>query len=347
MQKIFVKSIYLLAVCLILTGCEKKFGDGVALKGIATNTDKVRINLGDNGRIYAYPNPYDCTDFNFKWESSNTSIVTVDRYGGLTAKDVGTAVVSVSDGNFRKDVQVEVYEVTMAEKLQELGAKAYWQFLDANNLFKATIGPNLIPVGSGFEQIAGPNSRMKALVVPASAPPQFNHLLYEHGFAANGGGAKVNEFTIVIDCRFPGAGGPSNVNGTWTNGKYHSLYQANLGNSSDASFFFRPGADFGLTGWYTSANHLFLRDTWYRFVISVKIGEDLSYYMNTVKQATGSKGDLDGSRSWDLRGVLFFADEDGEDGQGFPMHVATLAVFDKALTAEQVRYLGTIAIPDN
>ena len=346
MKKIFVKSFYFLAVCLMFTGCEKKFGEGIALKDIATDVESIRIHLGDGGRIYAYPVPYDCTDIEFKFESSNTSVVAVDRYGGLVAKDVGNAVVTISNGNIRKDVQVEIYEVPLVEKLQELGAKACWQFLDANNLFKATIGPDLIPVGTGFEQIDGPNSRMKALIVPSSTRPNYNHLLYEHGFAANGGGSKVNEFTIVVDCRFPGDGGPSNENGAWKNGKYYSLYQADLNNSSDASFFFRPGADFGLRGWYTGANHLYVRDTWYRFVISVKIGEELAYFQNGVRQNTTAKGERDENRSWNLNGVLFFADEDGEDGQGFPLHVATLAVFDRALTTEEVRFLGNVFVPE-
>jgi hypothetical protein len=46
---------------------------------------------------------------------------------------------------------------------------------------------------------------------------------------------------------------------------------------------------------------------------------------------------VDSERAWNLDGVLLFADEDGEDGQGFPLIVAKLAVFDRALTEEEIK----------
>jgi hypothetical protein len=192
-------------------------------------------------------------------------------------------------------------------------------------------------VGSGFKQTDGYNKRTKAIEVPCSQKVDnvwnYNHFIYNHGFAANGGGVKVNEFTILIDCKFPG--GPTAS--PWANGKYYCLYQTALNNSSDGDFFWRPPANYGITGSYTTAEHLFAKDTWYRFIISVQLGKELKYFMNGTRHPAGSTGDVDSERAWNLDGVLLFADEDGEDGQGFPLIVAKLAVFDRALTEEEIK----------
>jgi hypothetical protein len=340
MKTIIVKSFCFLAACLLMSGCEKQLGEGVSLKDIATGETSIRINMGDVGRLYAFPIPYDCTDYEFKWESADPGIATVDDFGRVTSEDVGNTTIYVSQGNIRREYAVEIYEVTLQEKLTEIGGlKALWQFQDPNDLFKATVGPDLIPVGSGFTQTDAYNKRTKAVVLPSSRKVddvwQHNHLIYNHGLAANGGGSKVNEFTILIDCNFPG--GPTD-GASWANGKYYSLYQTTLSNTgSDGDFFWRPGGDFGITGNYTSSNHLFVKNTWYRFIISVQLGKELKYFLNGTRHTTGGIADVDGERAWNLDGVLLFADEDGENGQGESLYVANLAVFDRALTDEEIQ----------
>ncbi|GHT18258.1 hypothetical protein AGMMS4957_00160 [Bacteroidia bacterium] len=348
MKTNIVKSFCFLAACLVLAGCEEKFGEGVTLKDIQTGED-VRVNMGDKVKAQAWPVPWDCTDYKFTWESADPTIATVDNYGKITPVDVGNTVVYVSQGSIKKEIPVEVYEITLQEKLVALGVKGLWLFEDASNLFKASAGKDLMPVGTGFTQVDGPSKRKKAVSLPCSEKIdgvwQHNHLICEHGFAPNGGGAKyVNEFTIVVDCKFPG--GPTETP-TWQNGKYYSLYQTYLDNSSDADFFWRPGGDFGITGSYTGKskdgeelNHLFVKDTWYRFVIVVKLGNELKYYMNGVAYDARSQGSLDGERAWRPEGVLLFADEDGENGQGFPLIVSAVGIFDKALTEVEAKSLG-------
>ena len=296
MKTRLVKSFCFLAACLLLSGCEKKFGEGVTLTDIAQGATSIRLNvgIGETGRLYAYPLPYDCTDYEFKWESADPNIAIVDDFGRVESIDVGTTTITVSQGNIRKEYSVEVYEVGLAEKLQPLGVKGVWQFQDANNLFKATVGPDLIPVGSGFTQTEGFNRRTRAVSLPCSQNVdgawQHNHLIYNHGFAANGGGTKVNEFTVLIDCMFPG--GPTEGS-TWTNGKYYCLYQTTLSNTgSDGDFFWRPGADFGITGLYTADTKLFVKDKWYRFIISVQLGKDIRYYLNGAKRVPKEDGIL-------------------------------------------------------
>ncbi|MDR3193939.1 MAG: Ig-like domain-containing protein [Tannerella sp.] len=343
MKTILFRSVCFLAACLALSGCEKKLGDGVTLKDIAVG-EGIRVNIGETGRLYAYPVPYDCTDYEFKWESADPGIATVDEFGRVASVDVGNTTVYVSQGSIRKEFAVEVYEVTLQEKLNSLGVKGLWQFEDAGNLFKATVGNDLTPVGSGFTQGEGQNRRKKAAILPSSEKIDdvwhHNHLICNHGLAPNGGGKKVNEFTVIVDCMFPG--GPTNAGNNWQNGKYYCLYQTAMNNTSDGDFFWRPSANFGVTGSYSKQEHLFVKDTWYRFAIVVNLGKSIKYFMNGQYYEAGNSGELDGDRAWLPEGVLLFADEDGENGQGFPLYVSTVGIFDRALSDDEVKSLGGI-----
>jgi hypothetical protein len=333
----------MLAVGLSLAGCENKLGEGVTLKDIEVGA-AVRVNMGEKVKAQAWPVPWDCTDYEFTWESADPAIATVDRYGRVTSVDVGNTAVYVSQGSIRKEIPVEVYEITLQEKLDAIGVKGLWLFEDAGNLFKASVGKDLTPVGSGFTQTEGPSRRKKAVILPCSERIDdvwhHNHLICDHGFAPNGGGKNVNEFTVVVDCMFPG--GPTSEGANWQNGKYYSLYQTFLDNSSDGDFFWRPSANFGVTGSYSKQEHLFVKNTWYRFVIVVNLGKELKYFMNGQYYEAGSNGDLDGDRAWRPEGVLLFADEDGENGQGFPLHVSAVAIFDRALSDEEAKSLGSL-----
>jgi hypothetical protein len=328
-----------------LTGCEKKFGEGVTLTDIQLESGSIRVLFGSAVKYHAYPVPWNCTDYEFTWTSENPSVAIVSPTGRIEGLEVGTTRMTVGQGNIKKEFTVEVYELyeeTLPGKMELLGVKGLWLFEDAGNLFKATAGNDLTPVGSGFAQTQGTNSRDKGVILPCSEKAdnvwQHNHLICNHSFAPNGGGKYTNEFTVVIDCKF--IGGPTSEGANWQNGKYYSLYQTSLDNTSDGDFFWRPGADFGITGSYSKQNHLFVKDTWYRFVIVVKLGTELRYFINGQYYEANNSGDPDGDRAWRPEGVLLFADNDGENGQGFPLHVATLGIFDRALSDNEVKSLG-------
>jgi hypothetical protein len=339
------KNLCVLAACLCLAGCEKKFGEGVTLTDIQIESESIRVLFGSSVKFHAWPVPWDCTDYEFVWESANPAVATVSPTGRISALDVGTTRMTVAQGNLKKEFTVEVYELyeeTLPGKMEMLGVKGLWLFEDAGNLFGATAGNNLTPEGSGFEQTQGTNSRDKAAVLPCSEKVdnvwQHNHLICDHGFAPNGGGKYVNEFTVVVDCKF--IGGPTSEGASWQDGKYYCLYQTALDNTSDGDFFWRPGADFGITGSYSKQTHLFVKDTWYRFAVVAKLGVELRYFINGQYYEANNAGDMDGDRAWRPEGVLLFADNDGENGQGFPLHVATLGIFDRALTDDEVKSLG-------
>jgi hypothetical protein len=329
MKKITVRSFCFLAVCLLLAGCEKKLGDGVSLKDIAIGEASIRINAGDVGRLSAYPLPYDCTDYEFTWESADPSIATVDAYGRVTSVDVGNTTVYVSQGNIRKEFAVEVYEVTLQEKITALGVKGVWHFEDAGNLELATLGNNLVAykmdgnrtVGSpsleGFSQVAGPTRRNFAVRVPKQSYFRCNH-----GLAAGGSG-KVTVYTLMVEFKIPALG------------VYYCIYETDDFNmTSDGDFFLRPGADWGIRGNYTDKTRL-EAGKWYRMFVTVEDGK-AKYYLNG--RLIDEKDPGAGSHaSWLPEGVLLFADEDGEDNE---FDVATVAIWDKALSEGDITNLG-------
>ncbi|MDR3262623.1 MAG: Ig-like domain-containing protein [Tannerella sp.] len=309
------RSLCFLAACLMLAGCEKKLGEGVTLKGIAVDEGTVRVNIGETGRAYAYPIPYDCTDYEFKWESADPSIATVDNYGRITSVDVGNTVIKVSQGSISNEIPVEVYEIPLLEQ-----ATGYWAFEDAGNFGKATKGADLILVKTGFSSIDGPTTGDKAVRVEKAS-----HFNCAHGISQ---GDWVTTYTIMMDFKLPAAGRAC-------------FMQTNTANSDDVDLFLRPnGYEFGIVGSYTNLNDAgygpIVADKWYRMVLVVQLGGTTKYFLNGVN--VGEKQlPIDNRIRMEKTNVLLFADEDGEDEI---IDVAAVAIWDKALSDGQIRRLG-------
>jgi Icc-related predicted phosphoesterase len=200
-----------------------------------------------------------------------------------------------------------------------------WDFNDPANLTAATVGTDLIL--SGFHTAAaGFNDYDGAARIGIGS-----FYSCRHGIAANGEGFKVNEWSAVIDLKYP-----SSSMGDWI-----CLYQTNPSNSDDGECFIHPdgslglaltgysGSDEGTLGFYTYL------DTWYRVVIVVDNGTEYSIYANGTKVLAGNVQPIDGRFSLEDT-LLLFADNDGED---CPIDVSMVALFDRALTASQVAAL--------
>ncbi|MDR1938289.1 MAG: Ig-like domain-containing protein [Tannerellaceae bacterium] len=327
------KSFCILALGLSLAGCEEKFGEGVTLTDIQLESESTRVLVGNIVKFNAYPVPWDCTDYEFTWETANPSVATVSPSGRIDAVDLGTTRITVSQGSIKKEFSVEVYEVyeeTLPGKIETLGAKGAWHFEDANNLEKATIGNDLLaykmdgnkttgsPSLDGFSHVPGPTKRNYAVRVPKQS-----YFRCDHGFAASGGGSKVNEYTLLINVRIPKLG------------IYYSIFETDdLGMSSDSDGFIRPGADWGVRGSYTE-NTLFEANKWYQMVITLNNNGQLNYYLNGSLVDT-KEMPLNSHAAWLTEAVLLFADEDGEDNE---FDIATVAIWDRELTADEVSFL--------
>lgn len=209
---------------------------------------------------------------------------------------------------------------------------ASWLFDDPSNIFKAEIGNPLIPGWkktiptadlSGFVSVEGPAIPMgnKAIKVD-----KYYLLAADHGINPNGGGSRVNEYTIMIDFKVPSIG------------SWYSFLQTNPANLGDADVFINTGGKIGNgdTG-YSSVG--VQANKWQRLVISVKLGENgwLRYYLDGAIVLNCTKSyEIDNSRYSLEPRILFLADDDGDDAL---MEVAEIAMWDIALKNDQIPLL--------
>ena len=88
----------------------------VSITQIAISPSSVRLAVGETFNLEAQITPTDATNKIINWSSTNSSVVTVDSYGQLTAKGVGSATIIASsqDGsNLSATCNVEVFEPTV------------------------------------------------------------------------------------------------------------------------------------------------------------------------------------------------------------------------------------------
>ncbi len=77
------------------------------------------------------------------------------------------------------------------------GLVGHWEFDDPTDLTKATVGTNLILSGS-HTAVEGPAVQDGAVNIGIGS-----NYIVPHGIAPNGGGSKVNEFSLVMDIKIP------------------------------------------------------------------------------------------------------------------------------------------------
>lgn len=82
----------------------------VPVTGVSLDKSALVINKGNTGSLTATITPADATDKAVTWNSSNTSIATVDSFGHVTAVSYGTATISATtqDGGFASVCTVSV-----------------------------------------------------------------------------------------------------------------------------------------------------------------------------------------------------------------------------------------------
>ena len=226
-------------------------------------------------------------------------------------------------------IKIQINQAGQAVTIVKPKIMGNWQFNDPDNFGKATTGANLELKGSGIYETEGVNGGTAAEVLKGS------YFLAKHGIAANGGGAKVNNYTIMMDFKLPAA-------------TRACFLQTDLANSNDVDIFLRANMyQLGIGNVYCdlSANPI-QANVWYRLVICAELGQSLRYYLNGVEvlnhDGTGDAG-LDSRLALDPAGVLLFADEDGEDEN---IHVAQVTIWDQPLQAADAIALGAAGSND-
>lgn len=148
------------------------------------------------------------------------------------------------------------------------------------------------------------------MMIPVFEPSQ--GILFNTGIATgNGGGAYINEYTMVFDIY-------------WTESSWFSFYNAESVNvNNDGDFFRRPsdGAiGVGNGGYFGSTqNH-----QWYRVAFTVQPGDEDTiniyldgYYLGTAVRFVSLDGRFSLYRSVDVNKTLLFGDDNGETGTAY------------------------------
>ena len=195
----------------------------------------------------------------------------------------------------------------------------WWNFNDTTNIVTPVNGYGLPLQLVGTHQVTeGPASGDFAVKIGVGS-----HYKMKHQITANGGGTKVNEYSIQVDFKVASIS-------VW-----HCFYQTTIANNNDGDCFINTSGNIGVgvTGYST---YNVRPNEWYRFVVSVKNGTQYKYYLDGNLINNGTSQAVDGRFALDSL-LLMFADEDGEDNE---IVVSEIGIWDKALTGVEVQNLG-------
>ncbi len=222
-----------------------------------------------------------------------------------------------------------------------------WEFDDPNDLLQASVGTALALEGS--QAAAGGLSAGDGAAVIG----QGSYYRCAHGFAANGGGNRVNSYTVVMDLKVD----------SFSN--YHALVQPDTSNAVDGVLFINPSGQVGAPGSGYAATAL-AQSQWVRVAMVVNLegpGGAVDLYVNGTSYLHAEPNFWDAVAGADVivqegpysltptgsatPEVLFFADNDGGDAE---LTVTSVALYDHALLGEEVADLGgpdrAFLIPD-
>jgi len=203
-----------------------------------------------------------------------------------------------------------------------------WDFNSGN--LSATVGTALAYRGNtdastAFTTATIGGQTAQVMSFPATTPTQ--GYIMTHSLAPNGGGAYVNQYTLIMDVMFP----------TASSGQWRALLQTNPDNSNDGELFVNPGNGIGISGEYQGT---ILANTWHRvaFVIDLAAPTDkLRKFIDGVQVGTQSSGfALDGRWAL-LPTALLFADENNETRAGY---VNSIQIRSEAMLPADVAALG-------
>jgi hypothetical protein len=152
------------------------------------------------------------------------------------------------------------------------------------------------------------------------------------GMPPNGGGAYVNQYTLVMDVMLP----DRSPSGGWA-----SLFQTNGQNANDGDWFVNPAGAIGIDGVYGGSVP---EGEWHRLALVVNLAAGTyTTYVDGVQaqELTGQLLDdrysLYSVNDGGLDGFFVFADESGDDAEGY---VNSLQFRDVALAPADIAALG-------
>ncbi len=188
----------------------------------------------------------------------------------------------------------------------------------------------------GIASINGEAGRVMRF--PATSPTQ--GYILPHGAAPNGGGSKVNQYTLIMDVLLSGS-----------STSYRAFWQTDPSNASDGELFVNSSNGIGISGSYQGD---LTPDVWHRVAFTFDLTQrELGKYIdgtnvlsaavgaaplgsNPVQYLDASTGTVDGRWALDAAALLF-ADEGNETGTGY---VSSIQFHDRVLTPGEIAMLG-------
>ena len=115
----------------------------VAVSSVTLNKTSLTLTAGETSELSATVNPSNATDKSISWASNDTSVVTVDETGIVTAKAPGTATITVTtaDGNKTANCLVTVTAATVPVNGVELSTTTGSLVVGESATLTATISP--------------------------------------------------------------------------------------------------------------------------------------------------------------------------------------------------------------
>ncbi|MEN6309477.1 MAG: LamG domain-containing protein [Anaerohalosphaeraceae bacterium] len=193
-----------------------------------------------------------------------------------------------------------------------------WEFNNAADLTGATIGPDLELIGSHAAAAGVDTGDGAARIGPGG------YYTLTHGLAGNGGGANVNEWTLVYDIKCPRAS------------KYSSLLQTSPANNNDGELFVKLNGAVGVGDTGYSPEDTVQANTWFRLVVRVACGSMYELWINGARVLNGRSYPVDGRYSLAPQ-VLLFADNDGEVAT---LDATQIALYNTTLSVQEIQNLG-------
>lgn len=111
--------------------------------GVTLNAKKATLYVGNTKQLTATISPKSASNKNITWKSSDKSVATVNSSGKVTAKAVGTAVISCTtkDGEYKASCTVTVKKFVSAKSVKLNKSKKSLYVTDTYTL-KATVSPS-------------------------------------------------------------------------------------------------------------------------------------------------------------------------------------------------------------
>ena len=193
----------------------------------------------------------------------------------------------------------------------------HWTFNNPSKLTEAVVGNSLLLSGT-HTAVEGPSDTSGAARIGVGS-----YYLLVHNISPNGGGSKVNNYTIVMDVKIP------------THGLWYAFYQTEPANTADGDWFINLSGNMGVgTSGYTAT--ILRPGEWYRVAICANGGSRHDYYIDGQKALDGNSDGVDGRFALDTQ-VLFFADNNSEDNT---LDVADIKIFSRDLSDLEMQELG-------